>query len=155
MSFFITFEQKLIAWGKIYAPKCTHVFINYRQKILYLFSGGISAVVDVSVLYILTDIAGLWYLLSTVIGFLCGLTVSFFLQKFLTFRDPRMEVIAIQALWAFIYLSALNLFANVVLMYVLVDVIGWGYIYSRIIIGIAAAFASYFIYKILIFGKKY
>jgi len=128
-------------------------YLRYRQIISYIFSGGVAATVDVGVLYLLTEFAGLWYLASTIVGFMCGLAVSFTLQKFITFRDHRMDVLATQALKSFVYLSAINFIANVALMYLFVDVFHVWYLLARILIGIMAAIASYLVYKKMIFNQ--
>lgn len=56
----------------------------------YLISGGTAAAVYLALVYVLTDLAGVWYLASTTIGFVVAFLVSFSLQKLWTRSEERV-----------------------------------------------------------------
>lgn len=121
---------------------------TYYRILKYLISGGTSAVVTIGILYILTHVFGLWYLLSTVVGYLVGFIVSFTLQKFWTFENSRVDQILSQApLYFCIVLGNLGL--NTLGMYILVEKFHMGYILADILVLGAIAIESYFLYKIV------
>jgi putative flippase GtrA len=83
------------------------MFIRHRAIFNKVFRYGVSGVsaaaVSLAVLYLTTDILGFWYLYGSVLGFLCGLAVSFILQKLWTFGngETRLRAVAPQFGWYF------------------------------------------------------
>ncbi len=123
-------------------------FGGYYRLFRYVISGGTSAFVTLSTLYILTKWFGVWYLLSTVIGFLVGFLVSFTLQKFWTFKDGRKDVLASQAFFYFIIVAG-NLCLNALGMYVLVDIFHIWYMPADLLVLFLIAIESFFLYRIV------
>lgn len=126
---------------------------KYKQIIKYLIAGGTAALVDLSLLYFLTDIFGIWYLISASLAFAAAFFVSFFLQKFWTFRDGDKEVMYKQ-MGVYLTVALVNLALNALFMYVLVDGFKVWYILAQIMASGLIACESYWIYKILIFNKR-
>lgn len=133
-------------------PKLFQFIFPYRLVIKFVFSGGLAALVTVVTLYFFTDIVGLWYVASSVIGFLAGFGISFILQKFWTFRDHSTDKIKSQTFFYFITIVC-NLIINTYGIYVFVHYLGLFYIVAQIIVGLLIACVSYFIYGKLIFKK--
>lgn len=128
-------------------------YIKFKQLIRYLISGSIAATVDLSLLYIFTDLLGWWYLFSATLAFILSFFVSFFLQKFWTFRDNNREAIYQQMTLYFI-LALVNIALNTFLMYLLVDLFKIWYIFSQIIAAGLIACESFILYKFFIFSEK-
>jgi len=126
---------------------------KYKQIIKYLIVGGTAALVDLVLLYILTDILGIWYLTSASLAFIVAFFVSFFLQKFWTFRDTDKEKMYKQ-LGIYLAVALINLLINAGLMYILVDGFKAWYILAQIIASGLIAIESYFIYNFFIFNNK-
>jgi len=132
----------------------TAMILKYKRIIKYLIAGGTAALVDLSLLYVLTDLLGFWYLFSTSLAFAAAFFVSFFLQKFWTFRDNGKERIY-QQLGAYLAVALTNFCLNALLMYALVDGFKVWYLFAQVIAGGSIACESYLIYKFLIFGERY
>lgn len=120
------------------------------QLVRYFFSGGIAAVTDLGLLYLLTDRLEVWYLWSAILAFSVAVVVSFTLQKFWTFEDhtspqPHRQF----ALYLFVAVS--NLVLNTLLMYLLVDSLKLNYIFAQVIVAGLIAVGSFFIYRRFIF----
>ena len=123
---------------------------RHRQIIRYIISGGIAAVVDLILLYILTDVFGIWYLFSATLAFCVTFFVSFFLQKYWTFRDRAKEKIYRQIGLTFA-VAIINLGLNTLLMFLLVDILGIWYLLAQALVFAVIAVESFMIYKFLIF----
>jgi len=118
----------------------------------YFICGITSAGILVGSLYIFTDIAGIWYLYSSILAFFLSLIVSFILQKFVVFRDMKTGGISHQ--FSKFFIAAISsLTSNTIVMFVLVDVFGIWYILSQIITGALVMFQNFAFYKFLIFKK--
>lgn len=110
--------------------------------------------VDLSLLYFFTDILGVWYLISTSLAFVAAFFVSFFLQKFWTFRDNGKERIYRQ-MGAYLAVASTNLCLNALLMFILVDGFKVWYMFAQFFASGLIACESYFVYKVLIFYKRH
>lgn len=124
---------------------------KYKQIIKYLIAGGTAALVDLSLLYFLTDILGLWYLISASLAFVATFFVSFFLQKFWTFRDRDKEAMYKQ-LGIYLAIALVNFVINIALMYAMVDGLKIWYMLAQFIVSGLIAVESYLVYKFFIFN---
>lgn len=128
--------------------------LDKRKTIVkYLISGGTAAATDLVLLYILTDILGIYYLLSASLAFIVAFFVSFFLQKFWTFRDNRRDKMY-QQMTIYFIVGLTNLGINTGGMYLLVSKMIIPYLLAQIIMGLIIAIGSFLIYRFIIFNKK-
>lgn len=125
---------------------------SYRV-VRYIISGGTAAAANLSILYILTEFFGVWYLASSIAAVCVGWVVAFLLQKFWAFQSPELDRVHIQ-LSLHTLLSLANIALNTVLLYMFVE---WGhlwYIVAQIIASGLLACMNYFVYKRYIFPSK-
>jgi len=126
----------------------------HRQMIFrYLVSGGTATVVDIGLLYAFTRYAGLWYLASAVLAFIIAFGISFFLQKFWTFRDRSIDEMHRQAS-LYLGISLFNLGVNTLLVYLFTDFCHLWYIFSQVIAAGLVALSSFFLYKYWVFRPE-
>lgn len=150
------FEKKYQSAVSFFASNCPKTFwlvFPYRKILKYVISGGTAAAVTVSTLYFFTDIVGVWYVFSSVLGYVTGFGVSFTLQKFWTFGDKKTDKIKSQAFFYALTLSV-NLILNTYGIYVFVQHLGFNYLVAQIIVGLLIACGSFFIYRNFIFKKN-
>lgn len=130
--------------------------MSYTQGILKLGRFGISGIIatatNISCLYLLTDVLGFWYILSTIISFFIAFSVSFTLQKYWTFKDTAHRKITRQAP-LFLALTSFNLILNTALMYASVEYLGIHYLIAQFVISALIACQSYFLYGKVIFKR--
>jgi len=127
---------------------------SHRQMIArYIISGGTAAAVDIGLLYAFTRFLGLWYLASAVLAFIIAFGVSFFLQKFWTFRDRGTEGMHRQA-GKYLGVSVFNLCVNTLLVYLFTDYLNLWYVFSQVIAAGLVALGSFFVYKYWIFRTR-
>lgn len=127
----------------------THISI---QVIKYIISGGTAAITELTLLYVLTEFLGIWYIYSVFIAFLFAFCISFLLQKFWTFQDKNIDKAHKQAIF-YLLITITNLAINIVAIYILVEVFGLWYIFAQVLISGFIAISSFFIYKFVIFQK--
>jgi putative flippase GtrA len=114
----------------------------------FFVSGGTGAAVNIGLLFVLTHIAHLWYLFSSILAFMISVCVSFVMQKYWTFQNKETHVMHVQAGW-FALLALFNLGLNTLLMYACVEGVGLHYIAAQIVTSLLIAIESYFIYKVI------
>ncbi|MFA6393965.1 MAG: glycosyltransferase [Patescibacteria group bacterium] len=127
----------------------------YKRKIIvkFIISGGTAAFTDLGLLYVLTSLAGYWYLFSAILAFIAAFFVSFFLQKFWTFRDNDRKKMYSQ-MRRYFFVGLVNLGINTLGMYLVVDIFGIWYLLAQILVSIVIAAESFLIYKHAIFNGK-
>ena len=122
---------------------------------LYIFSGGMGAITNIGILFILTEFFNINYLISGVISFLLSVIVSFSLQKNLTFNDRDRDINNTHKKFIyFLIIALLNLIINTGILYCLTEYIGFYYILSQIFAGLIVAIWSYFVYKVFVFNSS-
>jgi len=98
----------------------------------YAVMGGICALLNLLVLWTLTSVLGVHYLVSTMISFFTLTPVGFWLQKLVTFRTPRA---AAPVEWPRYFVTMGSSFAaNVGLMYLLVSLLGLWYLAASVVV---------------------
>ncbi len=118
----------------------------------FLLAGGIGVATNLSVLYVLTEYVGLYYLVSVVAAFWCSFVVSFILQKYWTFQDASTTQVRRQAL-LYVSVAAINFCINVALMYLFVDKFHLWYVAAQAVASLLIAILSFFIYRYTIFAQ--
>jgi putative flippase GtrA len=100
----------------------------------YAVVGGACMLLNLALLWLLTSVLGLHYLVSTMIAFFSLTPVGFWLQKFFTFRTPRAHV-GIE--WPRYFTTMGSSFAaNLGFMYVLVSLLGVWYLAASMIVAL-------------------
>lgn len=123
---------------------------KYWQFFKFLITGCTALVVNLSFLYLFTDIIGIHYLLSSVFSFSLAVTVSFALQKFWTFRSTKRNIYIEASSYLFMQI-VVNLFLNTALLYIFVDYLHLWYILSQILISLGLAVITFVVSKKYIF----
>lgn len=127
----------------------------FKKNILlrYLVAGITGAATQIGLLYVFTDIVGLWYLYSSIFSFLAAIIVSFLLQKFWTFADKKTDKMHHQ-FGKYMVVAILGLLVNTLAMFLLVDLLFLWYILAQIITGAIIAVMNFLMYKFFIFHKN-
>lgn len=101
----------------------------------FFISGGICAVVGFTILYSLTEYAGLWYLLSSIISFILTDILGFVIRKFWVFENNDIDIKKAKfQILLYVLLSITYLITNTGLLYILVEYLHIQYIYSQMIL---------------------
>jgi len=145
------FSKKLF---KRFAPQSVvRLTERYKIGIKYIIAGGTAAAVDLGLLFVLTEIVGLWYLLSAAIAFVCSLLTSFLLHKFWTFRENSLRRMRKQFIF-FTTLAFLNLGMDILLLYIAVDFLHLWYMAAQFVIMGGLALLNFVLNKTVTFRHE-
>jgi putative flippase GtrA len=109
----------------------------------YVAVGGTCALLNLAMLWLLTDVVGLHYLLSTTLAFFALTPVGFVLQKLITFRTPAAHA---GLEWPRYFATMGSSFAaSVVLMYALVSLLGIWYLAANVITTVLLLVANFLV----------
>lgn len=135
-------------------------FINLIKNIFqtfiyvrYFICGVTAAALNIFSLYAFTDWLHVWYIYSSIIAFLISVLVSFFLQKFVVFKDKNTNGIHKQ-FWKFVTVIILGTITNTFFVYLFTDIFRIWYILSQIIAGVFVMVQNFLFYKFVIFKAK-
>ncbi len=127
-------------------------YATYGAFLRFCLSGGTAAVVLFGLLYTLTDIFGVWYLISSILSSAAAFIVSFTLHKFWTFSDPHLGR-ASQQVASHLATGLVNMGLSALLLYILVEYAQVHYLVGQLLVTATLALVSFFIYKHFIFHR--
>ena len=104
----------------------------FAQIIKFGFVGGTSFLIDAGILFLLTEFAGVHYLISGAISFTASVIYNYILSIKWVF-DAKEDVNKVQELAVFIGLSVIGLGLNQLFMWLFVDIFHIYYMLSKII----------------------
>lgn len=109
----------------------------YSEFMKFAFVGSIGTVINITILYALTEHVGTHYILSAVFAFVAAVTSNFVLNKTWTFKEKIVESLLNK--WTLFFLVSVTALAvNLSILYTLTEFIGMHYLFSQVVaIGIA------------------
>lgn len=137
--------QTIVEFGRSIYVKC-------NTLVRFLISGGTAALTLFVLLYLFTEVIGIWYLFSSMLAFVGAFSVSFTLHKFWTFRDSALHRAPKQAI-LHLMVGLGNLVCNVTFLYVFVEYAHIHYLLAQFVSAGLLAVVSFFIYKHGIFHQ--
>ena len=128
---------------------------QYRRLIVYVFYGGLAALLNIVCYWLLYEKVHLGNTPSTVLAFLAAVVFAFFTNKLLVFesRDTHGADFWREALSFFacrIFTGALD----VLIMYLAVDLMAWNGVLWKIISNVVITILNYVASRFFIFKKK-
>ncbi len=114
------------------------------QVMRFLSAGGLGVLLYYLILYILTDVVGVWYMVSAVIASIVNYSSNFVLQKFWTFENKETKNIHWQA-GKYAAMMVSLFVANLLLLYVLVEYAHLWYLIAQVIVTILLTVISYLV----------
>ncbi len=101
------------------------------EIVRFCLVGGLSFVIDYSLLYVCTEFVAINYLYSSAVAFTVSVIFNYWLCLMFVFQNTRKQNFRQRTL--FIGSSIVGLFLNQMCMYVLVELIGFYYMWAKII----------------------
>ncbi len=120
------------------------------QFVRYFFVGSFAFVVDFGLLYILTEYAGLHYLLSATLSFISGLLVNYIISCIWVFSNSKFKNRLVEFLF-FAAIGVVGLLLNDALIWLFTDCIGTHYMFSKIVAAAIVYLWNFFARKYLVF----
>jgi len=117
-------------------------YLPYKKNVIKEFVkfgvvGGIGTLVNLAILYLLTEKAGVYYMISAILSFIVAMSSNFILNKLWTFKENiKLEIGKKYLQFGLVSFSAL--LVNLFFLYIFTEVLGIYYIISQVLaIGIA------------------
>lgn len=98
----------------------------------FIVSGLTALVINLSVLYILTEYVHMWYLLSSMFSFVVAFAANFIMQKYWTFRNRNTAGVRWQ-LPLHLSVAIANLCLNVILLFLFVEYAHLWYLFAQVL----------------------
>lgn len=117
----------------------------------YIAWWGSAAVLDIIILFLVTDMFGVYYMYSQIIAFLFSSTYAYYFQKFLTFRDYSQW--HLKQWMKFFTFAIIWLWLNLLCMYIFVDFVGMYYILAAVLAKIIVFVRNFSMNKYFNFRK--
>ena len=127
---------------------------NGRLKLLSRFSttGVLNTIIDFLVFTLCQSVVGLYYTVSQIIGYSCGVINSFVFNKKWTFQYDNPDKNIVREVIQFVLVNMLSLFVTVVLMKFLIDSFNFNVYVSKVVITLAAQVINFVSYKLWVFN---
>tara|TARA_A100001015_G_scaffold292449_1_gene367803 strand:- start:714 stop:1130 length:417 start_codon:yes stop_codon:yes gene_type:complete len=123
---------------------------SIRAFIKFCMVGAGSTLLSYTVFYVLYSKCAVYYLLSSVIGYVSGLIFGYFLNKLWTFNVKKNSIL-LAVKYVLIYMVSLGL--SMLLLYVLVEYAKINPLLSNVFVIMVSTFTNFFGVKLFVFKK--
>ena len=120
------------------------------QLFRYCFVGGFAFIVDAGGLFVLTEYAGIYYLLSATISFILGLVVNYLLSTAWIFKKSKLSNGWTEFL-IYSVIGVVGLGLNTLFLWLFTDCLHIYYMLSKIITAALVMLWNFFARKIILF----
>lgn len=126
---------------------------NIKEFIKFGIVGAIGTFVNLSILYFLTEIVNIYYIISEIIAFSVSVINNYILNKKWTFNETLKENI-VRKYFKYAITCLLSLFVNLFILFILVEFYDFWYIFAEVV-AIGGAFLFNFVgSKLWTFNNK-
>lgn len=123
-----------------------------KQIIKYLFFGILTTFVSILTYALFTDVFHINYIISNIMSWIVSVIFAFITNKIFVFQSRSKEKqILIKEIISFYGCRILTLLLEIVLMYLLVDILSIDDMYSKIVSQIIVIVTNYIFSKIFVF----
>jgi len=129
----------------------TKAFI--KQVLKYAIVGALGTVINLSILYLCTDILNIFYILSEIIAFFISVLPNFLINKIWTFRETMGEKIVIKY-FEYVIVSLFSLGINLVSLFILVEYFNFWYLFGGIVAIFIGFIFSFIAHNLWTFRKR-
>ena len=134
--------------------KSSRISLFAKHAFKYYLVGASGVLVNLGILYALTEFAGLWYLLSSSIAIYISITTNFVLNKVWTFRDADMKERAVLTYGKFVSVSLVGLLIQLGFNYLFVEELRLYYLLAALISIAIASSTNFMLNRHWTFGIK-
>lgn len=125
---------------------------NIAQFLRYLIAGGTATAIDFIVLYIFVEFLSIWYILAATFSFIIALTISFFLNKFWTFKNGDKKISS--QMVKFLIVNLIGLGINLIILYILVEFFFLWYLFAKVFATAVAVIWNFLGMRNLVFNNS-
>jgi len=134
--------------------KLGRISLFAKHAFKYYLVGTSGILVNLGILFVLTEFAGLWYLLSSTIAIYVSITSNFLLNKSWTFRDTEIKQRSFLMYGKFIGVSLVGMGIQLGFNYIFVERLSVYYLLAALISIMIASSVNFVLNRRLTFGIK-
>lgn len=138
------------SFHKLLKASTGNIFV---QAVRYGISGGTAFFADFLLLYLLTDLLHVHYLLSSAAGFSLGLLITYLLSIYWIFDQRRFDN-RLREVVIFILIGVAGLLFTALFMWLFTTVAGLHYLLSKILTTIITTLWNFLAKKFILFSRK-
>lgn len=128
---------------------------KYRESIMYLVFGGLTVGVNIATYIGLTRIIELNYMVANIIAWIVAVIFAYITNKFFVFESNNTEIkFLIKEFTSFVSCRLLSGVMEMILMYVMIDMMGINDFITKIFTNILVIVLNYVLSKVIIFKKQ-
>lgn len=128
---------------------------KYRESIMYLVFGGLTVGVNIATYIGLTRIIELNYMVANIIAWIVAVIFAYITNKFFVFESNNTDLkFLIKEFTSFVSCRLLSGVMEMVLMYVMIDMMGINDFITKIFTNILVIVLNYVLSKVIIFKKQ-
>ena len=135
--------------------KSNKVSLFAKHAFKYYLVGASGVLVNLGILYILKEYAGLWYLASSAIAIYISVTTNFLLNKAWTFKDTMVKQSTFFMYVKFIGISIIGMLIQLGFNYLFVDVMNMYYLLAAFISIAIASGVNFMLNRHITFGIRF
>lgn len=124
-----------------------------KEVILYLVFGVLTTLVDTIVFYISNYKMHINYIIATCLAWVFAVLFAYITNKLFVFESKQTQNI-LKEIISFFSLRFASLLLSLVFMVIMVNILGYGELISKILVNVFVVIANYFFSKLFIFKNK-
>lgn len=136
--------------SKLFVDNANSTLLQFFRNALV---GSFAFVLELGLMYLLTECAHVYYLWSSVFSSLCAGGINYLLSTIWVFNQSKVKNKPLEFI-LFTAIGALGLLLNVFFLWILTDCIGLYYMFSKVIAMILVFTLIFFIRKYVLFTTK-
>ena len=136
--------------SKLFVDNANSTLLQFFRNALV---GSVAFVLELGLMYLLTECAHVYYLWSSVFSSLCAGGINYLLSTIWVFNQSKVKNKPLEFI-LFTAIGALGLLLNVFFLWLLTDCIGIYYMFSKVIAMILVFTLIFFIRKYVLFTTK-
>ena len=136
--------------SKLFVDNANSTLLQFFRNALV---GSFAFVLELGLMYLLTECAHVYYLWSSVFSSLCAGGINYLLSTIWVFNQSKVKNKPLEFI-LFTAIGALGLLLNVFFLWVLTDCIGIYYMFSKVIAMLLVFTLIFFIRKYVLFTTK-
>ena len=136
--------------NRLFIKRTDNIFI---QLFRYTFVGGVAFIADFGSLYLLTDLAGVYYLYSAAIAFVIGLTINYVFSILWVFKSRSVKNKSIEFM-IFAIIGLVGLGMNELIIWFSTERLSIYYLHSKLISTAIVYFWNFLARKYILYKGK-
>lgn len=132
--------------------KVLYLYKKYKEILLYLFFGVLTTIVSLSTYYFFSEILEIHYLISNVFSWIFAVLFAYITNRLWVFKSKNNDIKSIlKEMFAFINCRLLSGAIDMVVMFLLVDILIVNSMYAKLITQIIVVILNYIFNKLIVF----